>query len=88
MLLPLGIPLVIGLVLLLVLAARRGASGGQIALLVISGIVSIPAALFGILIMGFSGSAEDTRNGAVLLAFGVIIGGGIAVACILKPRKS
>jgi hypothetical protein len=87
MLLPLGILLLVGLVLLLVVAARRGASGGQIAILVITAIVSIPAALFGILIMGFSGSAEDTQNGAILLAFGMILGGGIAAAYILKSRK-
>jgi hypothetical protein len=86
MLLPLGILLLAGLVVLLVVAARRGASGGRIAVLVITGIVSIPAALLGILLMGFSGSAEDTQNGAILLAFGVIVGGGIAAACILRPR--
>jgi hypothetical protein len=84
----LGILLLIGLGLLLVVAARRGASGLQIAILVLAGIVSIPAALSGILIMGFSGSAEDTRNGAILLAFSVIVGGGIAAACVLKLRKS
>lgn len=87
MLLPLGILLLVGLVLLLVVAARRGASGGQIAILVITGIVSIPAALFGILIMGFSGSAEDTRNGAILLAFSLIVGGGIAAVCVWKSPK-
>jgi hypothetical protein len=27
------------------------------------------------------------KNGAVLLAFSVIVGGGIATACILKQRK-
>ena len=88
MLLPLAILLLIGLGVLLVVVARRGASGLQIAILVLAGIVSIPAALSGILIMGFSGSAEDTRNGAILLAFSVIVGGGIAAACVLKLRKS
>jgi ABC-type dipeptide/oligopeptide/nickel transport system permease component len=58
--------LLAGLVLLLVVATRRGASGARIAVLVITGIVSIPAALLGILLMGFSGSAEDTQNGASL----------------------
>jgi hypothetical protein len=88
MLLPLAILLLIALGVLLVVVARRGASGVQIAILVLAGIVSIAAALSGILIMGFSGSAEDTRNGAILLAFSVIVGGGIAAACVLKLRKS
>lgn len=82
----LGILLLAGFSLLLVLASRRGASRLQMAALMIAGIVGIPGALMGMLAIGFSNSAEDTRNGIILLAFSLVVGGGIAAACLLKLR--
>jgi hypothetical protein len=71
----------------LAVAARRRASAVQTVILILTALVTIPTAMFGAIILGFSGSAEDTRTGAVLLAGSLIVGGGIAFACIAKLKK-
>jgi len=83
----LGILLLAGLAVAAAVVLRRGTTGYQPNILVITGLITIPAALVGILIMGFSVSAEETRGGAILLASSVAVAGGITTACVLKWRK-
>jgi len=53
--------MLVGLLLLILLAVgaasarKRGASGGKVALIVVFGVVCIGAAMFGILVLEFSG---------------------------------
>jgi hypothetical protein len=72
---------------LVAVAARRGASAVQTVILILTALIAIPAAMFGVIILGFSGSAEETRTGAVLLVGSLIAGGGIAFACISKLKR-
>jgi hypothetical protein len=72
---------------------RRGASAVQTVILILTVLIltvlmTIPAAMFGVIILGFSGSAEDTRAGAVLLLGSLIVGGGIAFVCISKTETA
>ncbi|WP_375412428.1 hypothetical protein [uncultured Bradyrhizobium sp.] len=86
--LPLGSLLLIGFGLLVAVTVRRWASDVRTATLAVAGIASVPAALLGIVIMGFSTSAEATRNGAVFLALGVIAGCSITAAFVVRLTRS
>ena len=74
--------------ILLVVASRRGAPAAQIFIMAATALVFIPIALFGVLVMGFSDGAEDTRTGVILLVGSVVAGGGIAIGCISRMRKT
>ena len=74
--------------ILLVVASRRGAPAAQIFIMAATALVFIPIALFGVLVMGFSDGAEDTRTGVILLVGSVIAGGGIAIGCISRMKKT
>jgi hypothetical protein len=83
-----GFLLAISVVAVLVaVAARRGASAVQTVVLILTALITIPAAMFGVIIQGFSGSAEDTRTGAVLLVGSLIVGGGTAFICISNLKR-
>jgi hypothetical protein len=82
----LGAVLLVAVVLLAV-ASRRGAPGVQVFILIATAVIFIPAALFGVLLMGFSDGAEDTRTGVTLLVGSVILGGATAIGCISRLRK-
>lgn len=50
------IPLLLVLLVVLVVKSRKaGRSGGEIALIIVGGIICIVAATFGVLVWGFSG---------------------------------
>jgi hypothetical protein len=72
--------------ILLAVASRRGAAGVQLFILAMTGLVFIPVALFGVIIMGFSDGAEDTRTGVMLLTASAVAGGGIAIGCISRMK--
>jgi ABC-type proline/glycine betaine transport system permease subunit len=83
----LGAVLLVAVGLLIAVAVRRGTSATSAVILMLVGLFTIPVAVFGVIVMGFSGSPEDTTTGAVLL-FGSTIAGGIAIACISRLKKS
>jgi drug/metabolite transporter (DMT)-like permease len=83
----LGALLFAAVAILLAVASRRGAPAVQLFILAMTALVFIPVALFGVIIMGFSDGAEDTRTGVMLLTASAVAGGGIAIGCISRMKK-